>query len=77
MVRSLALGLPYDFFDHIVAFSNFKICFILTRFFCPHLPVAAILELNEHRNASFKIFEAAPQNERGVPQKKPAPDYFL
>jgi hypothetical protein len=39
--------------------------------------VAAILELNEHRNASFKIFEAAPQNERGVPQKKPAPDYFL
>ena len=28
-----------------------------------------------HRN--FKIFEAAPQNERGAPAKKPPPDYFL
>jgi len=39
--------------------------------------VAAILELDEHRNANFKIFEAAPQEARGIPQKKPAPDYFL
>jgi len=49
--------------------------------------VAAILELDEHRNPKFKIFEAAPQfssgrdgNEmeaRGIPSKKPAPDYFL
>jgi len=39
--------------------------------------VAAILELDEHRNCNFKIFEAAPQDARGLPQKKPAPDYFL
>jgi serine/threonine-protein phosphatase 4 catalytic subunit len=34
-----------------------------------------ILVLNPSRN--FKIFEAAPQNERGAPAKKPPPDYFL
>ena len=39
--------------------------------------VAAILELDEHLNKNFKIFEAAPQDARGVPAKKPAPDYFL
>ena len=39
--------------------------------------VAAILELDEHLKKSFKIFEAAPQESRGVPAKKPAPDYFL
>jgi len=42
--------------------------------------VAAILEFDEHCNMtpdSFKIFEAAPQDARGVPQKNPAPDYFL
>jgi hypothetical protein len=67
--------------------------------------VAAILELDEHLNRSFKIFDAAPQvtaqnlasqkelvpkerllhiltrtakqESRGVPAKKPPPDYFL
>merc|ERR550537_1410239 len=39
--------------------------------------VASILELDEHINKNFKIFEAAPQEARGVPAKKPAPDYFL
>jgi len=39
--------------------------------------VAAILELDEHLNKSYKIFEAAPQEVRGVPAKKPVPDYFL
>lgn len=39
--------------------------------------VAAILELDEHLSKYFKIFEAAPQEERGVPAKKAAPDYFL
>jgi serine/threonine-protein phosphatase 4 catalytic subunit len=39
--------------------------------------VAAILELDEHLNKNYKIFEAAPQEARGVPAKKPAPDYFL
>uniref|UniRef100_A0A7S0F3J0 Serine/threonine-protein phosphatase n=1 Tax=Phaeocystis antarctica TaxID=33657 RepID=A0A7S0F3J0_9EUKA len=39
--------------------------------------VAAILELDEHCTKNFKIFEAAPQEARGVPAKKPAPDYFL
>ena len=39
--------------------------------------VAAILELDEHLSKNFKIFEAAPAEARGVPAKKPAPDYFL
>lgn len=39
--------------------------------------VAAILELDENRNAVFKKFEAAPQEVRGIPAKKPDPDYFL
>ena len=39
--------------------------------------VAAILELDEHLQRDFTIFEAAPQETRGVPAKKPQPDYFL
>jgi len=39
--------------------------------------VAAILELDEHRIQNFKIFEAAPQEARGIPAKRPSPDYFL
>lgn len=39
--------------------------------------VAAVLELDEHLNRNYKIFEAAPQEVRGVPTKKPIPDYFL
>ena len=41
------------------------------------MQVAAILELDEHCTKNFKIFEAAPAEQRGVPAKKPAPDYFL
>ena len=36
--------------------------------------VAAILEFDEHLNKRYKIFEAAPQDARGLPSKKPAPD---
>lgn len=39
--------------------------------------VAAILELDEHLGKNFKVFDAAPQESRGVPAKKAAPDYFL
>lgn len=39
--------------------------------------VAAILELSEHLQRDFTIFEAAPQESRGIPSKKPQPDYFL
>jgi len=39
--------------------------------------VAAILELDEHMERTFKCFDAAPQEVRGVPAKKPAPEYFL
>jgi len=39
--------------------------------------VAAILELDENLNKSYKIFEAAPLDVRGVPTKKAIPDYFL
>lgn len=39
--------------------------------------VAAILELDEMLNRDFKIFVAAPAEQREVPTKKSAPDYFL
>ena len=39
--------------------------------------VGAILELDENLTKFYKIFEAAPQEVRGQPAKKPAPDYFL
>ncbi|TVT98309.1 hypothetical protein EJB05_44687, partial [Eragrostis curvula] len=39
--------------------------------------VAAILELDENLNKQFRVFEAAPHESRGVPAKRPAPDYFL
>jgi serine/threonine-protein phosphatase 4 catalytic subunit len=39
--------------------------------------VAAILEFDEHLNRNFKIFDAAPQETRGIPVKKTTPDYFL
>lgn len=39
--------------------------------------VAAILEFDENLIKNYKIFEAAPQESRGVPAKKPAPEYFL
>lgn len=39
--------------------------------------VAAILELDEQCGRNFKVFDAAPQDARGIPAKKAAPDYFL
>jgi hypothetical protein len=36
-----------------------------------------VLELDESLNRKYKIFEAAPQEARGVPLKNPSPDYFL
>jgi len=39
--------------------------------------VAAILELDESRTPNFKVFEAAPEEARGIPSKKPAVEYFL
>jgi hypothetical protein len=39
--------------------------------------IAAILELDENLNKSFKKFNAAPEDFKGPPQKKPLPEYFL
>lgn len=39
--------------------------------------VAAILEFDENLIKNYKIFEAAPQESRSAPAKKPAPEYFL
>jgi len=35
------------------------------------------LELDENLGKFYKIFDAAPQENRGVPAKKSVPDYFL
>lgn len=39
--------------------------------------VAAMLELDENLTKSFKVFEAAPQDQRAGQSKKTPPDYFL
>ncbi|CAF2028654.1 hypothetical protein Bca4012_080413 [Brassica carinata] len=39
--------------------------------------IASILELDENLNKEFRVFQAAQQDSRGPPAKKPAPDYFL
>jgi len=39
--------------------------------------VASIFELDESLKHSFKTFEAAPSDQRGVPARKPVHDYFL
>ena len=39
--------------------------------------VAAILNLDENMKREFVIFEAAPNDTRGQPSKRPQPDYFL
>jgi serine/threonine-protein phosphatase 4 catalytic subunit len=39
--------------------------------------VAAILELDENLQRAYKIFEAAPENVRGIGGKKSVPDYFM
>eukprot|EP01006_Ploeotia_vitrea_P064087 TRINITY_DN86935_c0_g1_i1.p1 TRINITY_DN86935_c0_g1~~TRINITY_DN86935_c0_g1_i1.p1 ORF type:complete len:326 (+),score=35.61 TRINITY_DN86935_c0_g1_i1:66-980(+) len=39
--------------------------------------VAAILQMDDKLTRDFRIFNAAPQEARGIPAKKPAPDYFL
>lgn len=39
--------------------------------------VAAILELDDNLKDVFRVFEAAPQEARGTPMRKPPPDYFL
>merc|ERR1712110_764435 len=38
---------------------------------------AAIMELDKDLNSSFTLFTAAPDEVRGVPEKKPPPEYFL
>ncbi|KAG2452744.1 hypothetical protein HYH02_002974 [Chlamydomonas schloesseri] len=39
--------------------------------------VAAIMEVDEHLSKNYKVFEAAPQEVRGIQSKRAAPDYFL
>ncbi|KAI9297685.1 serine/threonine protein phosphatase [Neoconidiobolus thromboides FSU 785] len=39
--------------------------------------VAAILKLDENLKQDYRVFNAAPYDERTAPAKKPLPDYFL
>jgi serine/threonine-protein phosphatase 4 catalytic subunit len=39
--------------------------------------IASILELDENLNPNYKMFESSSNDSRGVPAKKPAPEYFL
>ncbi|KAI9101869.1 Metallo-dependent phosphatase-like protein [Phlyctochytrium arcticum] len=70
---------------HQLVMEGFKLMFkntIVTVWSAPNYcyrcgNVAAILELDEHLGKNYKIFEAAPQEARGIPSRKPVPDYFL
>lgn len=67
-------------FDKSVAWINKRqsaIYLFIYNFYLRCGNVAAILELNEHLQREFTIFEAAPQETRGIPSKKPQADYFL
>ena len=39
--------------------------------------VAAIMELNSNLEATYKSFNEAPANNRGLPAKQPMIEYFL
>jgi len=39
--------------------------------------VASILELDEDLRQEYKVFESAPQDAKGIPAKRPLPEYFL
>lgn len=39
--------------------------------------IAAIMEISDTTTYNFKEFNAAPQEERGIPTKQPNPEYFL
>ena len=39
--------------------------------------IAAILELNSRLEPTYKIFNAASIDARGIQNKKPMPEYFL
>jgi serine/threonine-protein phosphatase 4 catalytic subunit len=70
---------------HQLVMEGFKVMFggsLVTVWSAPNYSyrcgnVAAILELDESLNKYYKIFEAAPQEDRGYSGKGSAPDYFL
>lgn len=39
--------------------------------------VASILELNDDLRQEYKVFENAPHDVKGIPAKRPLPEYFL
>ncbi len=39
--------------------------------------IASIMEFDEHLNKTFRLFDAAPLDVRGVPSNRPTLDYFL
>lgn len=72
----IAIGKINDQFRCEMEFYLLTEMIFLFKFFrCGN--VAAILELNEYLHRDFVIFEAAPQESRGIPSKKPQADYFL
>lgn len=66
-----------NFVLDIININLWSMCASFNRMYCRCGNVAAILELDEYLQRDFTIFEAAPQESRGIPTKKPQPDYFL
>ena len=84
-MRKICTSLRSNFKAHFFYFQGYEWHFnetVLTVWSAPNYcyrcgNVAAILELDEHLQRDFTIFEAAPQESRGIPCKKPQADYFL
>jgi len=70
---------------HQLVMEGFKLMFnstVVTVWSAPNYcyrcgNVAAILRLDEKLNRDFKVFNAAPHDEKSIPAKRPAPEYFL
>jgi serine/threonine-protein phosphatase 4 catalytic subunit len=71
--------------SHQLVMEGFKLMFdsmLVTVWSAPNYcyrsgNVASILEVDDTMNKSFKIFDAAPQSERGGVPERTLPDYFL
>ncbi|CAG8493394.1 5921_t:CDS:2 [Scutellospora calospora] len=62
---------------HQLVMEGYKLMFNNTIVTVWSAPNYCYRQLDDKLNKNYKIFEAAPQEVRGLPAKKPAPDYFL
>ncbi|POV99338.1 hypothetical protein PSTT_13867 [Puccinia striiformis] len=68
----------YRSVSFLLSFSLYYSMLITPFHFCSRCGnVASILQLDEHLHSVYQVFEAAPQDPRGVPAKTASLSYFL